>query len=333
MLHPAVRYVSRRVYSHLVAPHPVLRSLWWSTKENIYNHLVRGDLVKVELSANCNARCSFCWMFQSDEKPSGVMMLENFKTFIDINRKDFRLRRTRIQPFFNGEALTNPHFFEIIDTLVANGIRLARFDTNLGVKKDMDRLMKYPWPIICANVGGVTKEVHERVMKTKFDIVTNNLRRVFEIDKKKVFVKVTPVKYNIDQLKLFPDFIRELGGDPKRLEIGTTGFNTPAEAKEHEIAQFFEEVVSPEAEPYLRFTYDLSRPRNGIKAKRPGCHFLQDCVTYDGKLTICCQDQFGKLNVGNAFSVPFYELKASKTYEEHRNKGIRQEFKMCEECN
>lgn len=310
-----------------------MRQAWWLAREVVYRPFMTGSLIKVELSANCNARCSFCWMFQADVKPSGAMTLENFKQFIDINKADFQREKVRIQPFFNGEALTNPHFFDIMDYLVANKIRLARFDTNLGVKKDMKRLLTYPWPIICINLGGITKEIHEEVMKTKFEIVVENMKEVFAIDKKRIFVKVTPIKTNLHQLKDFPAFIESLGGDPKRVEVGTTGFNTPDLAEEKEMVKFFDEVVSPEVEPYLRFTYDKEAPRFGIKAKRPGCHFLQDCVTYEGKLTICCQDQFGTLNVGDAFTTPLKQLKAAEKYQKTRKSGIDQKFKMCNECN
>lgn len=333
MIHPILRAASRKVYSSIVEKNPFLKSAWWALREEIYAKWIRGEVIKVELSANCNARCSFCWMFQSEQKPSGAMTLENFKKFIDVNKADFKQRKVRIQPFFNGEALTNPHFFDMVDYLVENGILLARLDTNLAVKKDMDRLMKYPWPIVCVNVGGVSQEVHEQVMRTKYDILVANLRRIFELGKQRVFIKVTPTKQNFHELKKFPEFIKSLGGDPKRLEIGTTGFNTPLEATDDEVVHFFENVVSPEVEPYLRFTYDLSKPRYEVQAKRPGCHFLQDCVTHDGKLTICCQDQFGKLNVGNAFETPFYELKKSEKYHRTRQAGIDQKFKMCHECN
>lgn len=333
MIHARIRYISRRIYSYLIVPVPFLRRLWWDIKEYFLNRFIRGNTIKVELSASCNARCSFCWMFQAEQKPNGIMPLEHFRKFIDINKEDFIRSRTRIQPFFNGEALTHPHFFEIIDYIVENGIRLARLDTNLAVRKDMKRLMSYPWPVICVNAGGVTKEVHEKVMKTKFEVLVENLEQVFAINKNRVFLKVTPVKYNVGQLKLFPNFIKQLGGNPKRLEIGTTGFNNPAIAKDKEVVQFFDEVVSPEVDHYLRFTYDLTKPRYAIKAKRPGCHFLQDCVTYDGKLTICCQDQFGTLNVGDAFNTPFSVLKRATNYHRHRQMGINQQFKMCEECN
>ena len=333
LIHPVVRAASRKIYSSIFEQNPVLKPFWWWLRNGIYSRWIRGEVVKVELSANCNARCSFCWMFQSEQKPSGAISLENFRKFIDINQKDFLRRKVRIQPFFNGEALTNPHFFDIVDYIVDRGIRLARLDTNLAVKKDMDRLMKYPWPVVCVNVGGVTRETHEKVMKTKYDILVSNLKQVYQIDKRRVFVKVTPTQQNLREIKEFPAFIASLGGDPKRFEIGTTGFNTPLEATDEEIAHFFEEVVSAEVEPYLRFTYDLSKPRYDIKAKRSGCHFLQDCVTYDGKLTICCQDQFGKLNTGNAFETPFYQLKESKKYKNAVQMGIEQKFKMCHECN
>lgn len=334
MLRVKLKALKKSVYARVFQKHPFLRKTYWAIREKLVWRFIRkGDLIKVELSASCNARCSFCWMFQSEIKPNGLMSLENFKRFIDLNRNDFVRRRVRIQPFFNGEALIHPHFFEIIDYIVQNRIRLARLDTNLGVKKDMRRLMSYPWPVVCVNLGGVTKEVHERVMKTPFETVVENLRQVFQINKKKVFVKMTPVKSNIHQIKLFPSFVKQLGGDPGRVEIGTTGFNTPALASEEELKNFFAEVVSPEVDPYLRFTYDLHAPRYGIRAKKPGCHFLVDCITYDGKLTICCQDQFGTLNTGNAFDTPYFELKNSPRYKKTYQLGMNQKFKMCEECN
>ncbi len=333
LLHTTARYISRRLYSHVFAKTPQTKALWWSFREHVLNRFIRGETIKVELSANCNARCSFCWMFQSEAKPAGLMTLENFKKFIDINKNDFKKHRTHIQPFFNGEALVNPHFFDFIDYIVANKIPLARLDTNLGVKRDMDKLMSYPWPVICVNIGGITKEVHEKVMKTRWEIVTENLKRILQIDKSRVFIKATPVKINLHQIKSFPQFMKEMGGDPDRVEFGTTGFNIPAEATDQEIVDYFNEVVSPEVNEHLRFTYDLSKPRYDIKAKRPGCHFLNDCVTFDGKLTICCHDQLGKLNVGNSFETPLYDLKKSKKYHDFRLAGIDQKFKMCKECN
>lgn len=333
MIHPTLRKISRAAYSKVMSRNRLLKSLWWRLRNDIYDPIFRGETIKVELSASCNARCSFCWMFQSEQKPQGLMTVDNLKKFIDLNKKDFVRRHTRLQPFFNGDTLVHPHLFEILDYIVTAGIRLARLDTNLGVKKDMDRLMSYPWPVICVNMGGVSKEVHEEVMKTHYDIVIQNLKRIFEINKERVFVKMTPTKANLYEIPKMPAFIAKLGGNPKRLEIGTTGFNTPTEATDQEIKNFFEEVVSPEVEPYLRFTYDLSKPRYDIRAKRAGCHFLTDCVTYDGKLTICCQDQFGKLNVGTAFDTPLFELKRSEKYRQHRQSGIDQKFSMCSECN
>lgn len=333
MKHTTIRSISKNLNTHVFSRHPYLNKIWLRFKDFVRSRMTHNDTVKIELSATCNARCSFCWMFRSDQKPIGFMSLENFRMVIDLNEKDFLVNKTNIQPFFNGEAMINPNFFNCMDYLVSKKIRLGRLDTNLGVQKDMDRLMRYPWLDICVNVGGVTKEVHEQVMKTNFEVVTSNLRRLFEINKKKVFVKATPTKHNFDQLNLFPSFIKKLGGDPKRFEIGTTGFNTPAEATDQEIVGFFDEVVSEEVKSSLRFTYDFAKPRYDIRAKRPGCHFLNDCVTHTGQLTICCHDQLGKLSVGNAFERPIYELRRSEKYQQYRAMAIQQQFAMCKGCN
>jgi radical SAM protein with 4Fe4S-binding SPASM domain len=56
-------------------------------------------------------------------------------------------------------------------------------------------------------------------------------------------------------------------------------------------------------------------------------------VTYDGKLTICCQDQFEKINLGNAFETPLIELVSTPAYAEAIRKARNMEYDFCEECN
>lgn len=288
--------------------------------------------VKVEVSANCNARCVWCWMFRSPRKPQGLMKLENFKRFIDINKTYFLAKKIGIMPFFNGECLIHPEIFEFFDYIVLNGLRLMDLDTNLGIRIDMPKLMSYPFKYIRVNIGGTTKDVHEKEMGTSFDIVAENLRQAFKIDAGRIFVKMVVTKANFRQIGQLSGFIRDLGGVPENKIAAPTGFALPSLADEKEIKDFFDDVVSEDIKEYLKFDYDLDQPRCGIRAKEKECPYLLNCVTYDGKLTICCQDQFGKIDLGNAFETPMIELVSAPEYKNAVKKAENKGFDFCVEC-
>jgi len=294
---------------------------------------IMSNYVKVEVSASCNARCVWCWMFKSPHKPQGLMRLEDFRKFIDINRNYFRAHKIGVMPFFNGECLIHPEIFGFLDYIVRNRIRLMDLDTNFGMEIDVPKLMSYPFKHIRVNIGGMTKDVHERAMDTDFGLVVKNMRQAFAIDAKRMFVKMVVTKSNYDQIGKMGEFIRDLGGDPEHIIIAPTGFPLPAVAEEKDIKEFFDEIVSEKTKEYLKFDYDLDKPKYDIRAKEKGCHFLLNSVTYDGKLTICCQDQFEKINLGNAFETPLIELVSTPAYAEAIRKAKNMEYDFCKECN
>ena len=65
---------------------------------------------------------------------------------------------------------------------------------------------------------------------------------------------------------------------------------------------------SENVNPYLRFTYDRTKENFGIRAKNPGCYSLADCITLDGRVTACCHDLLGMINLGNAFTTSLEEI-------------------------
>jgi hypothetical protein len=113
----------------------------------------------------------------------------------------------------------------------------------------------------------------------------------------------------------------------------STCYPIPATATDGEKKEFLSEVVSPEVEPYLRFTYDLSKPGYEIRAKKPGCHFLIDAIFFDGQVTMCCHDQLQMVNLGNVFKTSLEEIRKAPAYAEAIARGRRMEHAMCAECN
>lgn len=291
------------------------------------------NYLKVEISANCNARCIWCWMFKSDKKLNGLMKKEDFKKFIDLNKGYFKAHKTGIMPFFNGECLIHPDIFEIFDYIVENHINFMDLDTNLGMKIDIAKLMSYPFKHIRVNIGGITKDVHDHAMKTDFDLVVSNLKKAFKINRKRIYVKMVMTKDNIMQKDQLKGFVKELGGMPEHSIIAPTSFTTPTLATDEQKKEFFDQVISEDIDEYLKFDYDLAKPGYEIRTRDNHCHYLLNCVRVDGSLTICCQDQLGNINLGNAFEVPVIDLVTSSKYKAAIEKAKNMGFDFCRECN
>jgi len=302
-------------------------------KHKLFSPKIVNRHIKVEASAECNARCDWCWMIKAERKPRGLMQLSDFRHFVDLNRLYFRSQKAGIMPFFNGESLLHPQFFEFLDYIVINKVRLMDLDTNLGIYIDMARLMNYPFEFIRVNIGGITKETHEQTMKTNFNLVSENLKALFQINPKKVIVKMQVNRKNFHQIKQVPDFIKGLGGLTKNIIINPISFPMPMVASDKEIKDFFDENVSEEVADYLRFSYNSASPKYGIRAKEPGCHYITNCVTFDGKLTVCCKDQLGLFDLGNAFKNPLIKLFSSDKYKKTMLKARNMELNICKECN
>lgn len=303
-----------------------------------YNFIFRNiifNLVKIETSAICNARCVWCWMYNANKIKPGLMSFDSYKKIIDMNIDFFQKGNWHIEPFFKGEALLNPQLFEMLDYTVERKIKLTpRFDTNLSVRFDIAKFMRFPWQKICVNIGGVTKEVHEKVMKnTDFTLVVKNLKKMLKINRDIVYIKMNATKYNIHQYDMLKEFFEGLGGKRENIRYYNTGFNLSVLATPKEKRYFFDNVVSEKVKPYLRFEYHLTKQDYVIQPKNPGCRYLIICITVDGRVTLCCHDLIGAINVGNAFRIPLRVILDSKLYRETKEKCINQEFCFCKECN
>ena len=289
-------------------------------------------VVQVETSSMCNVRCIWCLIhYPSVKEDSGLMSLENFKKFVDLNVEYFLKTRSNINPYYRGEPLINPSFFDMIDYADKAGIRFDGIHTNLSMKLDTARLMESPIPYIIVNIGGITEEVHRRAMRgSDLTLVKHNLRKMLETNiNKSVWLKMNVTKHNYHQVHKLPSFFEALGGNPKEIWVGEIAFILPSEFS-NERERFFKEVVSEEVKPFLRFRYDT---KNNIITKRRNCWFIRPTITWDGKVTICCHDQLNRLNFGNAFKTPLIKIVKDKQYKAAREKGIRMELDFCKECN
>ena len=206
---------------------------------------VKYDKILFEVSSLCNVRCVWCWMYNSKRKDMGLMSLDSFKKAVDLSADYLRKKRFPVILQHRGEALLHPHFFEMLHYARDKGATIGGIHTNLSVPLDMEKFMKSPLPSILVNMGGITREIHEKVMRgSNFQLVVDNLRAIFkEIcrsrSNKEVFLKINPTKYNVTQLHETSRFFESLGGNPNNVKIGRTAFFLPQEASREEIRRFF----------------------------------------------------------------------------------------------
>lgn len=287
----------------------------------------------IEIISICNVRCVWCTMQTFKKHKLGYMKLENFNYIINNNIDYIKKNDIIIEPYFRGEPLLHPNFWEICDILKNNSIPNGGINTNLSLNIEVEKFLEYQMSTILVNIGGTTKEIHEQVMRgSDFDLVCSNLRKLWKLGIN-ARIKMNPIKLNIHQLCDLPRFVTSLGGKAEFIVPYTTCYPIPQTATQEELVFFFENVVSEDVNSHLRFTYDLSKADKGIKTKKSGCNFLMDIIFFDGQFSVCCHDQLQYLNVGNVFENTIDEIRSSKKYIDAVEKAKKCEYFICKECN
>lgn len=288
----------------------------------------------IESISACQVRCLWCSPQNFQKHPSGYMSAKQFEQIISKNIGFIKKNYGAILPYSRGEAFIHPEIWDIFEILYNYGLfdKTIEIHSNLSMEIDIEKLKKYKLRIV-ANFGGTTKEMHEQVMRnSNFELVIKNLK-MFADNGIAIAAKITPTKQNLNQLKDFNDFIKNILGKEIRTIIGTTGIMAPYSLTKEEMDIYFEEVVSPEMNEHLRFTYDLMRDDKNIIPKNEKCPYLIHTILYDGQFTICCHDKEGLINCGNVFETPLNKIVSSKKYKNASNAGREMKLQICKGCN
>ena len=309
----------------------IIKKLWNLFKKDNNQESLRRTLI-IECNSACNVRCVWCSMQNFNKFNRGMMSVEEFRGIIERNKDYLKEQNYVVEPYFRGEPLIHPDFWEFCEILQQNEIPNGGINSNLSMEIDVNQFKKYNISIL-VNIGGVTKEVHERVMRhSNFELVTNNLRTLWS-NGIPVMVKMNPTKKNYHQLQDLPKFVEKLGGRPSCILDYTTCSPIPYAMSEEETNIFFGDVVCDEIRDKLRFTYDESKRDKAIKTKVKSCDFQFDTILFNGQFTMCCHDQLGEINLGNAFVTPIKEIVESDAYRRVKEEGRNFRLKICKECN
>lgn len=290
------------------------------------------NVLKLEISAACNASCVFCPMFRNKRKPKGFMAYEDLLFFLDLNGKYVQESGFEIEPFFNGETLLHPRALEMIEMISGAGLRLGELDTNFGMHIDVVRLARLPIRRLTVNIGGLDKRTNQLVMGTDLERVLMNLNELMSKADRSfdVCLKMNPVQANLHQIDQLDLFVRSFH-PALHWKSQQTGLPVPFDLTPDELTKFIHETYSSDRPDLFRFK--ITDDESGIAVRNNNCLYMTPCINANGSVTICAHDQFRHYNFGNAFRERLKDIFASTAYRVAVQRGRGRSLEICNGCN
>ena len=300
----------------------------FDSRQTVFNKKV----LKLEISASCNASCIFCPMFKNSHKQKGFMTFDDLLMFIDLNGLYIRESGFEIEPFFNGETLLHPRALEMMEVISKAGLCLGELDTNLSVRIDIARLARIPLRRLTINIGGLDNNTNNLVMGTNLERVLMNVKKLMgeSLRTFDVCLKMNPVRANLHQVDSLDHFVRDIHPE-LHWKAQQTGLPVPSDLSKNERDQFFLETYSNERPDLFRFR--LNDDKTKFVPRNNRCLYMTPCINTDGSVTICAHDQLRHYNFGNVFRDKLEDILMSADYKLALLKGKKRGLDICNGCN
>ncbi len=232
----------------------------------------------IEPTNNCNLRCVMCLAEKISPAERGYMDFGLFKKIIDEARGyvyDVYLHH-------RGEPLLHPQFSDMVRYARAAGLRV-KFHTNATLldRERTEQILDARPELISFSFDGFTKEVYERIrVNARFDKTIENISG-FLAEKKKRDLRYP---YTVLEEIEFPD---ESDNPEARKEFADR-FRTLG----------LDELVFKKL---YNWAGDLETDDNLDRSRAGPCTFLwySSVILWDGTVTPCPQDFFGRLKMGS----------------------------------
>ncbi len=260
------------------------------------------------------------------------MPFENFKKIVEDNLDYLKARNTRVTPYSRGEPLLHPQFWECCALLNKHGIAIGHISTNLSLNISIQDFVRHPIERIMVNIGGITKEVHEKCMvHSDFDLVTANLKALWTAGIP-VQIKMNPTRHNIHQRDDLPAFVESLGGKPVFIQHYTTYFPNPDHTTQEEKRFFLDTVFLEGHEDLFRFSVTDNGAISQAQRTCPA-GYMTDIIFSNGNYGICCHDDYEESIVGNAFTATIETIRNSGAYRKTYERGLKRQLPNCKYCS
>lgn len=275
------------------------------------------DVVLIENTNYCNAKCIMC-PHSKMKRNKGTMSLELYKHIIDAC---IVLGIQRIQITGVGETLLDPLLFERIRYAKKAGIQEVNIFSNASLltPQKQEMLLTSGVDLVFLSVDGFDSKSYEDIRRgLSFEDVKENvlslLRKKEAGGNKKPFIVIggLRVKNNMSAY-LKSDFYKEVSKLSDSVWIGE-------EENMHDWSGSVGEI---------RF--------NRVPWYNQPCRRLWDTLSilWDGKVSLCCIDYEGTVNLGNIEKQSIMEIWNSREIKELRNYHLNANFEkidLCKNC-
>lgn len=250
--------------------------------------------VNLELTNHCNLRCTICPVNTTMRRAKGFMDPALFRRIIDENEQvDFVLA------FQWGEPLLHPNFFELVRYAADRGVRtmITSNGTHLG-PENRRKLLECGLERITFSVDG-DRDTHFAIRSYELDDLRRDIRALVEE--------------------------RDQSESPLKIDISMV----VDDATEHTLDDYFVE---------WRGLADRVQaiPRIVAEPRSAPCRELWRgtlVVLWDGRVTVCCVDSEGTLEVGDANETHLGEIWNGDAIRALRRRHLDRDFpSLCAMC-
>lgn len=271
----------------------------------------------LDISASCNASCPFCpRVFMDQARSKGYMDLNLYKASLEEARNN---NISRLRLYSTAEPTLHPNFSEMIDIAKEMGFYISVSTNASKMHEHMEALLKVDQ--IQFSIEGWDKESYEFYRQPlKFDRVYQNIREFNDMYINASKKPIRQINLLLTKETNIDTFISLWGSFCEEIHIH---FMFPSSV--------FEDgrIISKIPSKMEHKLYDFKQTK-----ERKHCDFPFNIVTvsYDGKISLCCDDfsssfEFGSISDG--IKNFFY----SKELNLIRNQFHTQELTTCVQCN
>jgi len=279
--------------------------------ENPKNHIIGNFPIHLDLESTsaCNLKCFMC--FQSfNPPPRGFMSTDLYKKIIDEGAEK-GLCSIKLQ--YRGEPLLHPNIADMVRYAKEKGILEVMFNTNatLLTEEKARGLIEAGLDKMICSVDGYTKDTYESVrIGATFETTLENIKRMQRL--KKEMGKTKPV-------------VRVQMVDTPKNHDQIEGY-----------IKFWGDIADEVAVEDMNDWHDKDL-KAVIVSKEFDCPMVYQrlIVLYDGRVTICCGNIYGKLIAGDLTKQTVENVwkgPVMQKLRKHLMEGESHKVQICAEC-
>jgi len=268
------------------------------------------NLLQIESSTACNARCVFC-PHPKMKRKHGTMTDELFCKILD---EADELGITMVLLFLNGEPFAFPRIFDWMEKLRERGLLTVIFtNAALMTEEKSIELLSFSDIIqdIVFSIAGVDKESLANIMGLDYDVVVSNVRRFYTLNNGTI-----PTKIHMPRFSMTDSFVTEW---------------------QEQWADIEPRTGATHLYNFAGLIHDDMELRESSTHKYAPCKRLNHlAILWDGRVCLCCMDAEGQVILGDANTQSLSSIFNGEIYEHYRKLHSEErysELPLCKDCN